>query len=112
LSEGAEVQSRSDEGFARAGGRAEDDVFVLKQLQNRFFLSGVKLQFFLGNVIEESAQKLVASAVRGRRKEAQQRVSGHGKSTFPIHDRVSIKEWDKSGSFSRSMSVGLASSTS
>jgi hypothetical protein len=46
LSEGAEVHGCGDEGFARAGGGAEDDVFVLEQFEDGFFLGGVEGEFF------------------------------------------------------------------
>ncbi len=81
-----------DEGFARAGGGAEDDVFVVEQFEDGFFLGGVEGEFFFGDVIEEAGQELIAGAAWGGREEAQQRVVGHGEGTVPNQGEVSIRD--------------------
>jgi hypothetical protein len=70
-----ELRRRRHKRFSRAGGRVEDDVLVLEQLQDGGFLGGVEPQAAALDIIQEPAQQRVVAAaavagdqiIKGRR---------------------------------------------
>ena len=63
LGEGLEVERGGHERFARAGGRVEDDVFLLEQLEDGRFLRGIEPELPLLRVFEKPAQQLVIAGL-------------------------------------------------
>ena len=78
LRERLELERRGDERFTRAGGRVEDDVLLLEQLQDGGFLRGVEFEGTAGDVFEEpTEEEVVRRQVRRARQEIVER-QGHG----------------------------------
>ncbi len=63
LGDGLEMHRGGHERFARAGGRVQDDILVLEQLQDGRFLCGIKLQPLALGVFEKAAQQDIADRV-------------------------------------------------
>jgi len=59
-SEGGEVQGGGDERLAGAGGRVQDDVPPLEELENGLLLRRVEGQALAGDVLEKAPEELVA----------------------------------------------------
>ena len=57
LGDRLEMQRRGHQRFARAGGRVQDDVLLLEQLQDGRFLRGIKLQPLALGVFEKAPQQ-------------------------------------------------------
>ena len=67
LRDGFEMQRGGDERFAGAGGRVEDDVLVLEELEHRRLLRGIELELAALDVFEEAPEEgVVARAVVAR----------------------------------------------
>ena len=78
LRERAEMQRQCHQRLPRAGGRVEDHVAIIEQLQNGLFLRWVEFQLLLRHIIKKRRQQLVIGAVGGFWKSAQQLMVGHG----------------------------------
>ena len=63
MGEGGEVQGGGDERLAGAGGGVQDDVLPLEEGEDRFLLRGIEDELLGGNVVEETAEQLVAVGV-------------------------------------------------
>ena len=64
------MQERGDERFAGAGGRVENDVLIVDQFENGFFLGGIGNEVLFFNVTEEGVQDFVRGGLLGFRKAA------------------------------------------
>ena len=62
LGQSLELHGRRHERFPRAGGRIQDDVFLLEQLQDGGFLGGIELQSPALRVFEKASQQHIIAA--------------------------------------------------
>ena len=67
LGQGLEMHRRGHQRFARAGGRVQDDVLLLEQLQDGGFLGGIELQAAPLGVFEKAPEQHIIAAGRSSR---------------------------------------------
>ena len=100
------MQRRRDQRFARAGGRVEDHIALLNQLQHGIFLCGIKREPPTFDVIEKAARQRVVRTLFASGNEAREREHGLR------HPRISTTTERGPSSYSSSGKVGaLACST-